>query len=62
MPLGALLIALFVGWYWHKDTLRHEMRLGSHGNAHYFGVWYVLLKYAAPLAITLVFLRGIGVF
>ena len=61
MPLGALLVAVFVGWHWHKEILRHEILLGSNVNPRWFGIWYVLVKYIAPLAITVVFLRGIGV-
>lgn len=62
MPLGALLVCLFVGWYWPQNTLRHDMLTGSQVKPYWFALWYVLIKYLAPLAIALVFLRGIGLF
>jgi len=49
MPLVALLIAIFVGWFMRRDDARDELGLGDGIN---FTVWRMLLiRWIAPAAI-----------
>lgn len=55
LPVGGLLVALFVGWRMKPEVLRRELR-GDHGLL--FWLWYSVLRYIAPPAILLVFLTS----
>ena len=60
MPIGALCIALFTGWYQQKaDVLRH-MREGSNAASALPALWLTALRYLAPVAILLVFANTLG--
>lgn len=54
LPLGGLLVALFVGWCVRPEMLAAE--LGSARAAALFRAWLVLLRFLAPVAVFLVFL------
>jgi len=62
MPLGALLIALFTAWAWQRAAVQREAMTGSNLPLWVFDLWFVLVRFVAPLAIVIVFLHGIGVF
>ena len=55
MPIGALLISIFVSYKMKKNVLKNELIQTS--NARYlFEVWYFLLRYVVPIVIIVVFL------
>lgn len=56
LPLGALAMAVYVGWFMNKVPLRREMKLDA---AHWFGRWYTIVRFVSPLLILVVFLLGI---
>ena len=58
LPTGALMTTVFVGWFMHKSTVREAIdnKLGI-----FFNVWYVIIKYLAPIALILVLLSLLGV-
>jgi neurotransmitter:Na+ symporter, NSS family len=58
LPLGGFLIALFVGWRMTERSVQSELRLKI---GWLFPVWYFLVRYVAPFAILIVFLRAVGV-
>ena len=60
MPIGALLIAIFVGFKIPKQRLLEEIKHGSHIGKKIFAVWFLLIKYVAPVAIIIVFLDVLG--
>ncbi|PAK34918.1 hypothetical protein CHH87_19750, partial [Bacillus licheniformis] len=62
MPLGALLIAVFVPLKISKDELFAELKEGSKISRKWFAAWLLLIRYAAPIVIFVVFLDAIGVF
>ena len=62
LPLGALLMSLFIPLKLSKTDLYNEMKSGSGAGKGFFLVWYYLLRFLVPLAIVLVFLNLIGVF
>ena len=48
MPVGGILIALFVGWRMQLNTLREELPLMGPA---VFQVWLWMIRVVAPLAI-----------
>lgn len=60
LPLGGILIAVFVGWILGKENVKNELE--AHGGKVYLvGVLLIILKVVAPLAIGAVFLKGLGI-
>ncbi len=58
LPLGGLLTALFIGWYWGTDKALEEVNRGA---ATKIGSSYTfLIKYVVPIAIFIVFLNSVG--
>jgi len=60
MPLGALLIAIYVSWKIPKKDLYAELKQGSNVGYALFSICYFLLKYIVPIAIIIVFLDAAG--
>lgn len=56
MPLGALLICLFIPRKINKDILMQEFQSGSNAGKKLFVLWYALVKYVVPFAIVIVFI------
>ncbi len=60
LPLGGVLIVLFVGYVLKKSEVRAELE--AHGKSvFWFNIFYFIVRYIAPVAILFVFLNGIGV-
>ena len=57
LPLGGLLIAVFAGWVLSRASSVDELDLGQ-GVA--YRLWRFLIRYLAPLAVLLVFLKAVG--
>jgi NSS family neurotransmitter:Na+ symporter len=49
MPLGGILIALFVGYVMNKEAVR--VALVKEMGERLFGIWYFSIRYIAPLAV-----------
>lgn len=59
LPFGGLLIAIFVGWVMDKNAVRDELE--SHGKrVAVFNLFMLIIKYIAPFAVSLVFLKSLG--
>ena len=52
LPLGGLLIAIFVGWFMKPAVLSEETGDIKHGAYHW---WYLVLRYLSPLLLACVF-------
>lgn len=60
MPLGALMICIFVGWVWGTDkAIEHVEQHNNHFILKRY--WAFGVKYIAPLAILIILLSGIGI-
>ncbi|MCH5319683.1 MAG: sodium-dependent transporter [Paramuribaculum sp.] len=59
LPLGALLLCIYLGWFAPKALLKHE--LSNNGTIHskFHNVIYFIIKYIAPVLIALVFISGL---
>jgi len=60
MPLGVLLVAIFVPFKMKKDVLIRELGVSENKGYKLFVLWLFLLRYIAPIAIIIVFLNVIG--
>ncbi len=55
LPLGGLLMAIFVGFIVKKNIVQEELRL----NKLSFNLWRLILRFIAPVAVTLIFINGL---
>ncbi|CUA84575.1 MULTISPECIES: sodium-dependent transporter [Gulbenkiania] len=63
MPVGGIVLCIFVGWVWGYDRLRDTLSNG--GVLHNEGVLRVLffvIRFISPVLILVVMLNGLGVF
>ncbi|RLQ96487.1 sodium-dependent transporter [Falsibacillus albus] len=60
LPLGSLLISLFVGYRLPRKDVVEEMRSGTSVPAYLFGLWYFSVRYLIPLAIVFIFLQSLN--
>ncbi|KLT72108.1 transporter [Neisseria arctica] len=60
MPLGALLIAVFVGWFQPKSGVLAHMKRGTTTPSWLADLWLAIVRFLAPLAILLVFVHTLG--
>lgn len=60
LPLGGLLVCLFVGWYLKRTVSYDELTNYGLQKAPYFPVYMFVLRYFAPIAITLIFVNELG--
>ena len=62
LPLGGFLLLIFIGWFWGTDKAIEEGNIGAKGAITLGSGYRFLVKYVAPVAIFIVFLKSIGVF
>jgi neurotransmitter:Na+ symporter, NSS family len=65
LPLGGLLISIFVAWVWGFDKSLKELKLGAETLFDNYPIvitfWKIFVKYFAPILIFLVLLNSLGV-
>jgi NSS family neurotransmitter:Na+ symporter len=63
LPLGGILICVFVGWvYGYQKTERSLSNNGELNNRGLIKAAFFLIRFVAPLAIAIVLLNGLKVF
>ncbi len=60
LPVGGLLIALFVGWYMKPADVRNELSNNGTLRVPLFNAVLFILRYATPIAILLIFASSVG--
>ena len=55
LPLGGLLVAVFVGWTMSRQALESELGM----SAGTFSLWYRVLRYFTPVAVAIVFVYNL---
>ncbi len=60
LPLGALLIVIFLGWVLGRKPVREEISNEGAVKPKLFNIFFFIVKYIAPIAIVLVFLNSLG--
>ncbi|NVK37590.1 MAG: sodium-dependent transporter [Gammaproteobacteria bacterium] len=56
LPLGGLLIAVFVGWAMNKADVKEEVKMGS---PLMYTIWRFVLMFIAPVAVAIVLVNGL---
>lgn len=62
LPLGCLLISIFIIYRMEKSLVKQEFFLSNSLSPSWYSIWRVLMKWIVPIIIILVFLNMIGVF
>ncbi len=60
LPVGALFIVIFLGWFLGKKVIADELSNEGTLKMKFLGLFVFIIKFIAPVAITLVFLNSIG--
>ena len=58
LPIGGLMLSIFVGWVWGVDKAIEEL-VREHSTFPAPRLWGALIRYVAPVAITIILLTGI---
>ncbi len=58
LPLGGLLISLYVAWSWGFEKFKEETNIGS-ANIKVTNAWMVFLKFLIPIVIGIILVSGI---
>ena len=61
LPLGGLLIVVFVAWLFGKEQLKNELTSFGIYKAHYYRIYLFIIRYIAPFAIALVLMNSLGI-
>lgn len=59
LPMGALAIIIFLGWFYPKVEVKDELTNQGRLRAGYFSIFYFTIRYVAPLALAAVLIAGI---
>lgn len=54
LPVGAILTAVFIGWFAAPDAIREET-----GLAKGYTLWLFLIRFVVPIAVAIIFVAGI---
>jgi NSS family neurotransmitter:Na+ symporter len=61
LPLGGLLIVVFVGWFMGRKNVKDEISNSGTFRTPLINLFLVIVRVLAPVAIALVFLNGLGI-
>lgn len=61
MPLGGMMISIFVGWKLDKTLVYNQITNNDEHKSHFYNILIFCLKYVAPIAIFLIFLSGLHI-
>ncbi|MDR1846868.1 MAG: sodium-dependent transporter [Bacteroidales bacterium] len=61
LPAGGFLIVLFVGWFMKKDLVRGQITNGSTSFNRGYGIYYFIVRYFAPVILSVFLLNLSGV-
>ena len=63
LPLGGVLICLFVGWVWGWGKIQDALsNSGTLKNQAVIGLFFFIVRYISPILIILILLRGLKIF
>lgn len=61
LPLGGLLIVIFVGWFMKAAEVKDELSNSGLRKVKLFPVFQFIIKFVAPVAIAIIFLKSTGI-
>ena len=56
LPLGGMMIAIFVGWFVKKDLIINEV---GYVNPVIYKLWRFFIKFIAPASVALIFISQV---
>jgi NSS family neurotransmitter:Na+ symporter len=59
MPIAAIITCIFLGFFVDKEKIKNKFT--QHVPVAIFNIWYVLVKYIVPLAVTILLLNKLGI-
>lgn len=59
LPLGGLLLCIFIGWVWKPKNAIRELENDGELKFRFSLIWTIIIKYLAPLVIILIFASNI---
>ena len=59
MPIAAILLCVFLGYFVDKEMLQEKFT--KHTSLTFFNFWYFMIRYIVPIAIIVLFLNKLGV-
>lgn len=62
MPLGAFVMCIFVGWVVDKNVLHGELTNGGTLSQPLYPLYRIIVRFVAPVCITIIFLNELGLF
>ncbi|MGI6227816.1 MAG: sodium-dependent transporter, partial [Peptococcales bacterium] len=63
LPVGGIFICVYIAWKWgFKNILNEGTNKGTLQNNTLLTIYYYIVKYLAPLAVTIILLNGLGFF
>ena len=57
LPLGGLMMAIFVGWLMSRTSSIDELKLPD----NMYSIWRFVIRYVAPVGVAIIFLNQVGV-
>ena len=61
LPLGILGVVIFLGWFYNREHIKDEITNQGTLSAKIFPYFLFLIKYFIPIAVLIVFIKGLGV-
>ena len=60
-PLLGLVLCIFAGWVWRRDSILSELKQGNEGAEHglFWKIWPWYVKFVCPVIIALMFYRSV---
>ncbi len=62
LPIGGMFISIFTGWVLDRKVLYDEVSNGGTLRVPFFWAYVFILKFIAPVAIAVIFLKELGIF
>ena len=59
MPIGALAMTIFLGWFYPKVDVKDEITNGGTLKGNLFELYYFILRFVAPIALIIIIISGI---
>ena len=61
LPLGGMLISIFTGWYLDRRIVWEELTNEGSLKVPFFKLYIFIMKFVAPVAIGLIFIKELGI-
>jgi len=61
LPLGGLLIIIFIGWVANKDLVRNQITNNGNSFNKGFNLYYTVVKFIIPFILLLFVLNLLGI-